>query len=1024
MNVGFENTIYYRGSYLNSIDSRELYFSAGWCNYPLDEIHPSDKNWLVRKGSALVSAMVAIVKTVHHIAVAILIPIPKICGLKTESFRARVYYVLRDIQEIFGWITYLFFEIYGQAHVDESRFDKKYYDFFMIRERFFSPETDPYTLAGNLTLSQYRTEMKQKRKGILNLSKLEYLLSRFSGTSFFLDQFVAKVDSKILSLITLKDCYQTFENSKLKFAILDDEQFENLTWSELEALMPKIPSQQFNYSISYEERQKEEAISSQLLFIKQRFKLLAAKKKKKSQSLSTENFDPAAPITLKQLSGWNGTTINQHLDHIPGTAFSFFADEQLKGLKLASLNEKQVEGLFLGLKKDLVQKKLALFDDQDVANAVHSQALGGALLAYLSPAHKKKLSLLSLKAWQFDKIFPCINRGRYFYEDEMIFACYSGKDVSEAIEKGIIHTDNSLDLLTGAHWREAKISKWPFHMANAVSSDPVSHGIVKKRFHLIGQEECMAAIAASKIDKWAEHVIHSLFDPDLKKGDANGSIGCCDANSSSFSFSLEEIRKISLQKMTAGQFDRIFSREKMKKQDFDLFASFSGKDVSEAVERMLIPSNLLDLLTDEHWKEAKISKWPLPAVNGIASSNTVIAQRRFSLIGEGEIQAARVANKFNNYTKNLISLMMGQSFDEPYYANHSYEYFPKGFYSYKPSFDSLSLLHIPDNCEAPLALAPLSLKNRLNSCYLDSVLEILLSQDEIRKKIFDAWRSKEIKSVKETPSSKEIALFKSKHQIFEELCRLLISSNHEKGLFSERVREAIFESELNVDFNFNSIYKQHDAAAVLLLINDILDNSFESIDIDTSITEGKKGNLTCKRPSFISHILPLSCSEKVYDKMNLTTLLDCYCSPQKAISSKGDEETREFVTADGKKVNQPFMTETKIETFPDLLPLQIKRFDNHHNKLEQLVLLPADGIIDMTPYSHKQSEEPIKYEIIGYVTHDGKTLNIGHYTANIKIGERFYHCDDQMSSYSKEISQEEFYQCNDAYLIMLKRLKS
>lgn len=426
--------------------------------------------------------------------------------------------------------------------------------------------------------------------------------------------------------------------------------------------------------------------------------------------------------------------------------------------------------------------------------------------------------------------------------------------------------------------------------------------------------------------------------------------------------------------------------------------------------------------------------------------------------------------------------------------------------------------------ESPRVTSPLFLQNyKLSRCYIDSVLEVMLSQDSIRQKIFDEYASVS-KACAAKPISKEKKeALEKKKAILEKLCNLILIVHETKGQGTgmkspigkdspaEKVRESIFASKLNQDLSDRKkIYSQQDASFVLLLINDLLGNGtiqtvVEDIGvvdkttgetvtasrshIDTTqklelrfdgvrpdeqmgrlidqliplLLSGKKKSRVVKRNQLIDQLIPLLQARSTPTKDlsgfidqlkdirggaedlktltanqlndlkgelrrgDLQGMLDQFFTPEKALTGKGNEETRKFRLKNGSEVCLPFSSQPKIMSLSDSLTLHLSRSKFDLKKLQSgkccdSVALPKDGIVDMTPYISGENSEPYKYEITGYVVHHGANLSSGHYTANIKIGDKFYACDDLGSRpYHKEISAGEFYGNKNAYLVMLKR---
>ena len=77
----------------------------------------------------------------------------------------------------------------------------------------------------------------------------------------------------------------------------------------------------------------------------------------------------------------------------------------------------------------------------------------------------------------------------------------------------------------------------------------------------------------------------------------------------------------------------------------------------------------------------------------------------------------------------------------------------------------------------------------------------------------------------------------------------------------------------------------------------------------------------------------------------------------------------------------------RIESIPRMLLLQLKRFlptIQGYQKNHNPVILG-----DTIHLGHQ------KYHIIGRVNHSGESMDSGHYTADLKLGGMWIHCNDQ-----------------------------
>lgn len=163
--------------------------------------------------------------------------------------------------------------------------------------------------------------------------------------------------------------------------------------------------------------------------------------------------------------------------------------------------------------------------------------------------------------------------------------------------------------------------------------------------------------------------------------------------------------------------------------------------------------------------------------------------------------------------------------------------------------------------------------------------------------------------------------------------------------------------------------------------------------------------------------------------LSVETCLEHFVHPEKL----GDLV---FCTSCGRK------TETKKQhTFaklPKVLCLHLKRFDAAHNrKIEDFVSFPARGLnvgrllshwceVSQLDSSNVENEdaltaEPkILYDLFGTANHKGNkgSMQSGHYIANVKVGEKWYSCNDNHVSFATE---ESVLKADGAYVLFYTR---
>ncbi|MCE2982107.1 MAG: hypothetical protein LW832_00945 [Parachlamydia sp.] len=355
------------------------------------------------------------------------------------------------------------------------------------------------------------------------------------------------------------------------------------------------------------------------------------------------------------------------------------------------------------------------------------------------------------------------------------------------------------------------------------------------------------------------------------------------------------------------------------------------------------------------------------------------------------------------------------------------------------------------------AARPLALKNVGNSCYLDSAFHLLFCTKEAEGRILQDRLDSTISNLEEqlampTLSEQQKAPLRTqlhdkktsadqRKKIQHEIAKLLKPSptNTQKpGLLDyvlsmthtltlKELRQLIFDSRLHADLQVGngfreSISSQRDAAAVVeFIMENILEipfhaqRFFKTSDIPGVLFPSNKETnytLSCQlqRASNLQDVIQNYFANEVHiNDLRNQVLLD----PRDAIVEPGVE------IADG-NVRQFANYETwfELQSLPELLAVHIKRFNSNLTKNDNLVHLPSEGV-DLAPcFRNREPQGQTKYEVVGYVVHQGSYLG-GHYVAYVKKEGKYWFCNDSGPT-TKEISAEEFFSHKKAYLIMLK----
>jgi ubiquitin C-terminal hydrolase len=119
---------------------------------------------------------------------------------------------------------------------------------------------------------------------------------------------------------------------------------------------------------------------------------------------------------------------------------------------------------------------------------------------------------------------------------------------------------------------------------------------------------------------------------------------------------------------------------------------------------------------------------------------------------------------------------------------------------------------------------------------------------------------------------------------------------------------------------------------------------------------------------------------------------------------------------------------TKIDKCPDILIIQLKRFNEALIKNSQTISIPEK--LDMTNHIMDDVNKiDAMYNLYGMVIHHGDNMQGGHYTSRIKHNNRWYNISDDRvspdSTYNDDTTKQNayllFYQRKDIMLDMMKK---
>lgn len=269
------------------------------------------------------------------------------------------------------------------------------------------------------------------------------------------------------------------------------------------------------------------------------------------------------------------------------------------------------------------------------------------------------------------------------------------------------------------------------------------------------------------------------------------------------------------------------------------------------------------------------------------------------------------------------------------------------------------------------SLPGIGLKNIGNSCYINAVLQALFAVPELCKEIQKAQKEPFLCSLKKLNEGDRSSV--------------TLASLRE-DLFSQKGKGMLIGGE----------YAQQDAHEFLVFVLDIL--NWNHMKTQSCFLIEKEG---------IEHFGDLQTTNHLsvgFLADSLQKIIENYTRFEEiegSVSLEVNGKTRDYT---GVKHG------IKIVEYPSILFIHLKRFsvvDMKTQKIEKEVSFPLDDFV---------LNKEAKYEVLGCINHHQKTIESGHYTADIRKEGRWVHYDDEFVSEipSYEVGKE-------AYIIMLRK---
>jgi hypothetical protein len=638
MSIRFNDTAYKLAAMPNQTlevaNQKYGQFKYGLVTWETFKNEYSPEGWQGRKMIALpAAAWTGTVQVVYHLAKAILVGIPKALFDRGRYLKAQVFCIARDFQESYGRLTSLFNDRYGQFHIEESQFQKTYYDAFahnvnLETSSSFAEKTSTKGPKYNGTNGRWfngdngndvwftdnakKTSLFEYKTNIA-AEDADFLRSTYNPTEIYLKlsdshinlaEFMERADEDTLKTLTLGDLMDPIKESKMKFALLSDADFNILTVADLQ----------------------KKVNLNQVAFIKQRLNKFS-NSGQSNQSLVVTSGDDIVKLPLKDLTRLTATDIKTHQATIPTEAFLFFTNDQVQTLELATLQSSQNTALFAILTTNEVKERLARFQDQDVTDAIHLKLLTGRILKFLTDAQVDKLELSQLTKHQTDTIFSSKQNST---QDAQRFKHFKAKDVQNALEKGTLTTAYQLGLISNQQLEDIQLFQLSKPVIDAMFSGNYGD---QHRFACFKSDDVQEALIRGLISD--TYRLRLLSDVQLE------------------SVRLSKLPKTVIGAMFPPQLDNL-------KEDLRRFAYFKSEDIQFALESNNLSKHHIELIPLDVIKKLDFNRLPQETINLFFPHHSVNYLKRSSPYWCVDEDLRRTSEKQRQKNDTLLQLLPEQ----------------------------------------------------------------------------------------------------------------------------------------------------------------------------------------------------------------------------------------------------------------------------------------------------------------------------------------------------------------------------
>jgi len=321
----------------------------------------------------------------------------------------------------------------------------------------------------------------------------------------------------------------------------------------------------------------------------------------------------------------------------------------------------------------------------------------------------------------------------------------------------------------------------------------------------------------------------------------------------------------------------------------------------------------------------------------------------------------------------------------------------------------------------------IGIENLNNSCYLNSVLQLLFNVEPLNNFLFNY-------NIIEPTKYEELLLFAYKN-LLENIYS--IGENTEEYIDNDNILESTqFKNILEKLFPYPLLNGQHDVHEILISIINIFHEGLKKNDIDL-ITDEKFNDKINKiaylkwseyhkneKYSIISKLFKgqirtkITCNNcftenNIFESFmdlslditnnNLECCINEYCKPEKLEVYRCEKCNKQTIAE----------KETILWRLPKYLIIHIKRFEQNIDNIikdNTLINYPINSINLENKCNYPNNT--LNYHLNSIITHHGNLTNLGHYTSKSYINKKVFEIDDE------DISCIDDNGCGNPYILL------